>query len=465
MKGLTENQIDRLQRATEETLEKTGFKVQHQALLRLAAKAGAQVNETSGTVRLPAELLRELLAQVPQQYEIAGINKDRWVVGGGERHCLAIVTDPWIVDSQTDQPRHPRLEDVRRHTRIAQRLKGVAAISLMDYPVVDVPGPYSNLRALEEHLLGHDRHMIVLAVSPQSFDRWLRIGQILSGGNLSGSRLMTVGVAVLSPLTLTKPNGELLLTACEHDFPIQPTICPMAGTTAPYSKEGTLLQANAEVIFTAALAQIIRPGHPFLYIMGPSRTDMRSGEDLYYTLDKALWKLAGVQLGRAYGMPTGAECGGTTTCRYDLQSGAEGMLFMLSAWQSEADMLSGIGSCGNAVSMAGEMMVIQMAWLQAARFLCAGIDGEHLGLESIARHGPGGNFLGDELTLERLRTDEFFDDPLFDYDGGHRGEKPMRERARQRVEELIADFHSPVPEEMQEKLRQFFRDENAGAKG
>ena len=123
MKGLTENQIDRLQRATEETLEKTGFKVQHQALLRLAAKAGAQVNETSGTVRLPAELLRELLAQVPQQYEIAGINKDRWVVGGGERHCLAIVTDPWIVDSQTDQPRHPRLEDVRRHTRIAQRLK------------------------------------------------------------------------------------------------------------------------------------------------------------------------------------------------------------------------------------------------------------------------------------------------------------------------------------------------------
>ena len=465
MKELTEDQIDRIQRATEEILEKTGFKVQHQALLRLAKKAGARVEEASGTARLPAELLRELLAQVPQQYEIAGINKNRWVVGTGERHCLAIITDPWIVDRQTGQPRHPRLEDIRRHTRIAQRLEGVAAISLMDYPVVDVPGPHSNLRALEEHLLGHDRHMIVLAVSPQSLDRWLRIGRILSGGKLAGSRLLTVGVAVLSPLTLTEPNGELLLAACEHDFPVLPTVCPMAGTTAPYSKEGTLLQANAEVLFIAALAQIVRPGHPFLYIMGPSRTDMRSGEDLYYTLDKSLWKLAGAQLGRAYGMPTGAECGGTMTCRYDLQSGAEGMLFMLAAWQSGADLLSGIGSCGNAVSMAGEMMVIQMAWLKAARFLCAGIGSGHLGLESIAQRGPGGNFLDDELTLELLRTDEFFNDPLFDYNGGHRGEKPMRERARQRVEELIADFRSPVPGEMQEELRRFFRDENAGAKG
>jgi trimethylamine--corrinoid protein Co-methyltransferase len=349
---------------------------------------------------------------------------------------------------------------VRRHTRIAQRLDEVAAISLMDYPVTDVPGPHSSLRALEAHLLEHDRHMSVLAVSPECLARWLRLLPVLTGGCEPGGRLITAGVAALSPLTLTQDNGELLRMACAHGFPVVPTICPMAGTTSPYSKAGTLLQANAEAVSMAALTQLERPGHPFLYIIGPSRTDMRSGADLYYTLDKVLWKIAGVQLGAAYGLPSGAECGGTAVCRYDLQSGAEGMLFMLAAWQSGAHLLSGIGSCGNAVSMSGEMMVAQTAWLRAAQFLDAGIDMEgYPGLESLEQVGPGGQFLDDGLTLERLRSGEFFADPLFDYDGGHLGTEPLLERAHRRAVELAAGEDSPVPGEVREGIRRFFREE------
>jgi len=461
MKGLTEEQIERIRRDTLQLLERTGFRVQHEGLLRLAAAAGARVEEESGLVKLSGELLEELLAKAPAEYEIAGITGRRWQVGGGERHCLAIVTDPWIVDRESGQPRRPCLEDVRRHTRIAQRLEEVAAISLMDYPVIDVEGEESSLRALEAHLLEHDKHMCVLAASSERLARWLRLGRVLNGGEeLIGSRLITAGVAVLSPLTLTRDNGELLQLACAHDLPVTPTVCPMAGTTAPYSRSGTLLQANAEAVFMAALTQMIRPGHPFLYIAGPSRTDMRSGEDLYYTLDKVLWKIAGAQLGKSYGLPTGAECGGTTTVRDDLQSGAEGMLFMQSAWDSGADLLSGIGSCGNAVSMSGEMMVIQAEWLRAAQFLAAGIDVEaHADLERLEARGPGGHFLDDELTLELLRSEEFFVSPLFDYDGGHQGTASMLERARVRVDELLVDFRSPVPEGVREGIGQFFREE------
>lgn len=465
MRGLSTEQIECLQRATERLLERTGFQVQHPELRRRAARAGAWVDETRGLVKLPAPLLRELIGQVPSQYSIAGITGRRWTVGGTERRGLAIVTDPWIVDSRTGRPRRPCLEDVRRHTRIAQQLEEVVAISLMDYPVSDVEGPHSSLRALEAHLLEHDKHMHVMPISPERFARWLRLAPILTGGGeLRGSRLITLGVAVLSPLILTRDNGELLLTACEFDLPVVPTVCPMAGTTSPYSKAGTLLQANAEALFVGALTQIVRPGHPFLYIIGPSRTDMRSGGDLYYTLDKVLWKMAGGQLGRAYGLPTGAECGGTMTCRYDLQSGAEGMLFMLSAWASGAHLLAGIGSCGNAVSMSAEMMVIQTAWLEAAQFLEAGFDCESsLGWESLEQWQPGRHFLDDDLTLRLLRSKEFFASRLFDYESGYREGESMLERARRRIEELVADFRSPVPAEIQENLRRFFHDECAAA--
>ena len=463
MRGLNQSQIERLQRDTEALLERVGFRVQHAGLRQRAKRAGAWVEEASGLVKLPGELLRERLAQAPSEYEIAGITGRHWTVGGDQRPCLAIVTDPWIVDWPSGQPRRPCLEDVRGHTRIAQRLDEVAAISLMDYPVTDVAEPHSSLRALEAHLLEHDKHMSVLAVSPERLARWLRLLPVLTGGSEPQGRLITAGVAVLSPLTLTRDNGELLLLACAHGFPVVPTVCPMAGTTSPYSKAGTLLQANAEAVFMAALTQLVQPGHPFLYIVGPSRTDMRSGADLYYTLDKVLWKIAGAQLGLAYGLPSGAECGGTAVCRHDLQSGAEGMLFMLAAWQSGAHLLSGIGSCGNAVSMSGEMMVAQTAWLRAARFLEAGIDPEgDSGLESLERVGPGGQFLDDELTLERLRSGEFFADPLFDYDGEHLGTESLLERAHREAAELSADGDSPVPGEVQEGIRRFFQEECRG---
>ena len=466
MKGLSETQIEELQQATEDILDRIGVEVQHEGVLELAGRAGARVDETSGAVRIPPALLRELLDQVPSHYTIAGSDGTRTMVGKGEQHALAIVTDPWILDYETGEPRPPCLADIRFHTRIAQRLDPVVAISLMDYPVTDYPGPDSNLRAMEEHLLNHAKHLNVMPVSRESLERWLRLGRILTRGqDLKGSRLMTVGVAVLSPQRITTANAELLLEACEQDFPVVPTVCPMAGTTSPYSKAGTLLLGNIEIVFLAALTQMIRPGHPYEYAFGPSRTHMWSAEDMYYTLDKVLWKIAGVQLGRTYGMPTRAECGGTMAARYDLQSGAEGMLFMQAAVQSGANILTGIGSCGNAVTMSGEMMLVHAAWLEAARFLDAGIEVEHLGVESIERAGPGGHYLSDRMTVEQLRTPEFFSGDLFDYGGLHEGQPTMLERAHQQAGDLVAGFESPHSGQVQEELKRFFHDERARLEG
>jgi trimethylamine--corrinoid protein Co-methyltransferase len=468
MNKLTVSQVEQVQRATEDLLANVGVQVMHDGLLQRARTAGAQVDEARGVVRFPVPLLRELLAQVPSQYQIADLFGGEFTVGGeqgvpkqGHMGCLAIVTDPWIIDYETQRPRRPRLEDLRRHTIIAQTLEPVVAVSRMDFPVADVEGPTSSLRALEEHLLHYTKHIYVLPTSVESFEGWLEIGQILTQDrDLAQSRLITVGVPVLSPLRLTGMNAELLLGSCAHDFPVVSTICPMAGTTGPYSKIGTLLLGNAENVFLAAMTQIVRPGHPYLYALGPSRTDMTSGGDMYYTLDKVLWKLGAAQMGHAYHMPVSSECGGTMTYRYDQQNGAEGMLFMLAAHESGASILAGIGSCYNANGMSAEMMVIQIAWLEAARFLNRGIDTAALdqALDSITRVGPGGHYLADDLTLKMLRSDEFFDNELFDHSESYGPHPSLLERAHQKVEEMVADFESPVPGKVQEDLKRYFHD-------
>jgi trimethylamine---corrinoid protein Co-methyltransferase len=259
---------------------------------------------------------------------------------------------------------------------------------------------------------------------------------------------------------LNQLNAELLLRSVAQGFAIVPTVCPMSGSTAPYSLAGTLLQSHVEVLMVTLMAQLLQPGHPVEYVSGLSVTDLQNGADLYYTIDKVLWKVAAVQLGQAEHMPVGAECGGTLTHRYDPQCGAEGMLFMLAAHAAGANILAGFGSCHNAVGMSGEMMVIQQAYLRAARHLSRGIgtDDLRLAAANLARVGPGGQFLDDDLTVALMRSDEFFRDDVFDLSGGHGDGRPMLERAHDRVEQLAAGCQSRVPHDIQEGLRRYFHD-------
>ena len=165
LKILSESQILELKKSTEAILENVGFHVPHKGILKLAAKAGAKVDKDFEVIRLPAELLRELLSQVPSSYAIRTVDGKEYEISTGKQFCHAIVTDPWIIDYETQAPRRPCLEDLRRHTIIAQKLDDVAAISRMDFPVTDYNDATSSLRALEMHLLNHTKHYFVYAGS------------------------------------------------------------------------------------------------------------------------------------------------------------------------------------------------------------------------------------------------------------------------------------------------------------
>ncbi len=457
--GLQEGQVERLRREAEALLAQVGCRVRHAGLRQQCRRLGAVVDEAAQQVRFPAELLRQLLAQAPGHYAVAGINGQAWDVGAGGPHLLSIITDPWVLDYASGKLRRPSLADVECHTAIAQSLPRVAGISLMEYPVTDADGPVSLLLAQERHLCGHDRHIFVYVASWESYLRWLRLHEALAPA--ASAPLYSVAVAALSPLEVSSLNAELLLSACAHGFPVVPTVCPMAGSTSPYTRAATLLQGHAEVLMLAALTQAVRPGHPFLYALGPSVTDHRDGHDQYYTLDKVLWKVAGVQLAKSYGLPAAAECGGTMAPRYDMQSGAETMLFMLAARASGAQVLAGLGSCCNAVTISAEMMLVQAAWLDASEHLVRGIDldDERLGLASLVAAGPGGAFLTDDLTLRFLRGGEFFSHPRFDYDGERGRGQALLERAHAEVQRLASEAVSPVPPPTRERIAAFYREE------
>lgn len=456
MDVLNTTEIEQVIDGTEEILEKVGFVVENEEILKIAKKRGAFIDETSGRIKLPHELLHELLGCCPSEYRISDLNGREYTIGDRNRYCLAIVTDPWVIDYRTQLPRRPTLEDIRRNTIVGQSIPDVITMSRMDFPVTDFSDETSSWHALLEHLLHQNKHITFMSSSLEQYRIFKEIVEILKDGLPAEKNILSVAIAVVSPLKLGNWNAEVLLDTCRNNIPVFPTICPMAGMTSPYSKIGTLLQVNTENIFIAALSQMLKPGIPYRYTAGSSIMDLRTGYDRYYTLEKVFEKLFIGQLARRYNLPSGVECGGTMGYRFDGQSGAEGVLFMLAAYKSGAHMLQGIGSCYNAMGMSAEMMIIHTVWLEVAKYLDRGIGFDNLqeAIESIKNAGPGGNFLTDNLTLKNLRSGEFFYNELF----GETEGKSMIERAHNKVEELISNFESPLKDNVKEKLVRYFND-------
>ena len=124
-------------------------------------------------------------------------------------------------------------------------------------------------------------------------------------------------------------------------------------------------------------------------------------------------------------------------------------------------MFTGLGSLGNANGMSAEQMIIQNSLLDMAEYQARGVDMDDykLAFDSIKNAGPGGNFITDNLTLELLRSDEFFESPGFDLSGGYVENAPsMYEKAHQQVCEISENYIPDVPDKVKTAIKAFFKD-------
>ena len=273
MSTLTDESFETLKTGVESILSDIGFVVDSRIILKEFENAGAHVDYSKRHVRLSARLLWELAGKAPGSYKVAGMNGDGYHIGAGGPYKFAIVTDPYIADYPAGAIRKPRLSDVICNTRIIQSQPDVCCVSLMDYPVEDFAGPASRYRALEAHLLSHAKPYGIYPTSYKSFTEWLEIGRIIKrGGPLKNTGLFSVAIPVLSPLTLTGGNCDILLEGVKHSFPLIPTVCPMAGSTSPYTFSGTLVQALAECLVVICAAQVMNPGNPILFALGATNS-------------------------------------------------------------------------------------------------------------------------------------------------------------------------------------------------
>ena len=121
-------------------------------------------------------------------------------------------------------------------------------------------------------------------------------------------------------------------------------------------------------------------------------------------------------------------------------------------------MIAGVGSCYNANGLSSENIVIGMCLKRASDFMLRGMGLDRIdeSMDSMQAQKDSGYFLMDDLTLDNMRSGEFFEDDTLNMFGEFKEAPSMLERAQEIVAKVKKAYTSPVPSDVQTRLRDYF---------
>jgi trimethylamine--corrinoid protein Co-methyltransferase len=217
---------------------------------------------------------------------------------------------------------------------------------------------------------------------------------------------------------------------------------PKAGATSPASLAGTLVLSNAEVLSGITLMQAIRPGAPAIYGSVATLMDMRTGGIAFGSPETGILAACTTQMARHYGIPNMTPGGRTDSKQPDEQAGYEKARTALMAGLAGASLGNMAGLLESNLVASYEQIIIDDEIIGTTERILEGIafDDEALALDLIHAVGPGGTYVSQRHTLDRLKKEHYMpimSDRNYFSVWSKMGSKQMKDVARERAKQLL----------------------------
>jgi trimethylamine--corrinoid protein Co-methyltransferase len=251
----------------------------------------------------------------------------------------------------------------------------------------------------------------------------------------------------ISPLLHYDPTVDKMLFCADKEIPLICLAAPQAGSTSPATFAGTLVQGSAESLSGLVLAQLARPGTPFVYGAFTTIMDMSTTIFSYGAPELSLMAAAMAQMARYYRLPFIGTAGCTDAKFPDAQAAAEAAFSCLTSALSGANFIHDGGMLDHGSLASPAYMVLVNEVLHMVNQFMGGVPVSEstLALDVINRVGPGGHFLQEDHTFEHFRKvwyPAFFDRSIYQQ-WLDTGAVRLDERLRQQT--LAAMDHQPAP--------------------
>ncbi|HKY83284.1 MAG TPA: trimethylamine methyltransferase family protein [Anaerolineales bacterium] len=440
-----------------------GVRVHNEPALELLAEAGADIDPETRIVRIPERVARQALDTTPRTFELFDLDGRPAVHYGGDH----VQFDPGsaaisILDSQTQEQRPPVTSDFIRFVQLVETLPQLDAQSTA-MVCADVVEEIGDLYRLYLALL-HIRKPIITGAFRK--DTWWPMKEMLvvaTGGEeaLAQRPIAVFDVCPSPPLLWSDLTCQNLIDCARAMIPAELVSMPLAGATAPVTLAGALVQHTAENLSGVTIGQLARPGSPIVWGGSPAVFDMRHGTTPMGDVGTWMIDCAYAQIGQSLGLPTHAYLGMSDAKIVDAQAGLESAGGTILAALAGVNMVSGAGMMDFESCQSLEKLVIDAEIIGMAKRLLAGIEkrDDPLALTLMRELGHRADYLAQEHTVRWFQEEFYLPSPVIDRGSldawRAQGRKTAFERARERVEALLAKYEPrDVPEDARRELRE-----------
>ncbi len=454
---LTPDDLQRLDEAALHVLATIGVAVPALAARAALLAAGAQVD--GQTVRVPADVVRRLVALAPASLTL-GARAHRTLVTG-EGSLLTTDGCPTdIYDLETGAKRPTTAADAIAITRIVDALDEVdfcwTSVSAQDRPV-----ERRGLYEIYDVLANTGKHVQTVTIVDQTQARVaVEMARAIAGGDLGVRRAPPISalLGTITPLGHDEGTLDAAFVFAAAGVPIGFVTMPQGGSTTPVTMAGSLTVGIAEALSGVCAVQAAFPGAPVFICFIPSVMDLRTGGYTGGGPEDDVLAAAATQVGRSFGLPVNMGTMATGAKEPGWQAGVDDALSTAASVLAGADMMSGAGMLDGSRTLSYPHLVMETELYRIVARLAQGIivNDETLALDAIRRVGPNGTYLADKHTRRHLR--EIWQPAVWDrtsYDawlaGGKRG--ALESAAEQAREILDSHVSAPLPDEVAAELR------------
>jgi len=465
---LTDNELKQLQAGTLHLLENVGVKFPSEKAMRVFKEHGADVDFSSGIVKLPSDLVLKAMASVPRYFQLGA--RDPSLGFSLQKDHTFFCPDGCgveVVDFSTGELRPSTKADVGRMARVADYLSSMSfywpPVSAQDH------GETSTLHELEISWNNTKKHVqSVTLMGERAVNYALEMATVIMGSReaLRANPNFSAIICTISPLVQDKEAIEGAMLLAEAGVPVTFLAMPTLGTTAPATLAGSFLVADAEIISATVLLQLVAPGAPVSHSVMHGWADPRTGNYVSYPLD-ARARYAAVNIAHHWNMPSFGGAYGTESHNPGTwQSAAEVALDPVMVSLAGAEWVTGLGLNRSYTLLHAEAIILDDDLYHRARYALADmqVDSESMALDVIENVGPGDHFLAEKHTRKFMRQSWVpgLNNQL-DSEGKYRD--PV-EVAREKIAWILENYQvEPLPDDQQQELKKILAAADKEIKG
>ncbi|HEX6118029.1 MAG TPA: trimethylamine methyltransferase family protein, partial [Dongiaceae bacterium] len=338
---LSQDQLMAIHEASLNLLETIGIEFMGAGARRKFREAGAKVDDSTGLVKIPREVVQEALKTAPATFTLTSRNPARRVHAGGNFISFGLVAGPPNVHDCVNGRRSGNYKDYISLIKLAHSFDIIHFVGNQPTAPVELPANTRHLDCYLANVTYSDRVYHCSAIGRNRALDGIDIMAISRGKTreeiVDDPSVLTI-ISVNSPRRFDEAMSEGLMAMSEFGQPVVVTPFTLMGAMTPVTLAAALTQQNAEALSGIVLTQLTRPGVPVVYGAFTSNVDMRSGAPAFGTPENARATLAAGQLARLYHLPYRAS-----------NSSASNVVDAQAAYESEMSIWSAVMGHANFV--------------------------------------------------------------------------------------------------------------------